>query len=40
LTCEINQQVLLGLIAKPKRAVLSDKVRSAVDVLLNGCKTI
>jgi TetR/AcrR family transcriptional repressor of mexJK operon len=40
LTCEINQQVLLGLIAKPKRAVLSDKVRSAVDVLLDGCKTI
>jgi TetR/AcrR family transcriptional repressor of mexJK operon len=40
LTYEIHQQVLLGIMAKPKRAVLSDKVRSAIDVLLNGCKGI
>jgi AcrR family transcriptional regulator len=40
LTYEIHQQVSLGIIAKPKRAVLSDKVRSATDILLNGCKAI
>jgi TetR/AcrR family transcriptional repressor of mexJK operon len=40
LTLEIHQQVLLGIMAKPKRAVLADKVRSAIDILLNGCKAI
>jgi AcrR family transcriptional regulator len=40
LTYEIHQQVSLGIIAKPKRAVLADKVSSAIEVLLNGCKAI
>jgi len=40
LTYEIHLQMLLGIMAKPKRAVLADKVRSAIDVLLDGCKAI
>ena len=38
LTYEIHQQVLLGILKKPKRDVLEAKVRSAVDVILHGCE--
>jgi AcrR family transcriptional regulator len=40
LTNDIHRQVLLGIMAKPKRAVLSAKVRCTIDFLLNGCKAI
>jgi AcrR family transcriptional regulator len=40
LTYELYQQVLLGIKEKPKRAVMADKVRAAIDVLLNGCKAV
>lgn len=37
LTYEIHQQLLVGIMAKPKRAVLSRKVSSVVNLVLLGC---